>query len=85
LFTLTQALRWSLVEGERMSGNKPFQRPHHPKRGRRYIDAVDRYLNKLFGEPLGHWVPLGRITPYAEDMVQRANSNHMTICLLDIL
>ena len=59
--------------------NKPFQRPRHPRRGRRYIDSVDRFVHKVFGEPLGHWVPLGRINTYAQDVSHRANTNRMTI------
>lgn len=59
--------------------NKPFKRPTHRKRGRRYIDDVDRFLNHMFGEPLGHWVSLGRITPYSMDVFHRAHTNRITI------
>ena len=58
--------------------NKPFQRPRHPKRGRRYISDTDRFLHDLFGDPLGHWVPLGRVTPYSV-VYARACTNRMTI------
>ena len=65
--------------GRQVDMNKPFQRPTHPKRGRRYIDDVDRVLHIVFGDPLGHWVKLGTIKTYAGDVFHRAVTNRATI------
>ena len=40
---------------------------------------MDRFLHDLFGEPLGHWVKLGTVTPHAQDVFHRACTNNMTI------
>lgn len=55
--------------------SKPFQRPKPRKRGRRYIDDVDRFLHNMFGEPLGHWVTLGRINTITSDISLRGMIN----------